>query len=193
MRLRFFSHSISISSLLLLLATTAFAHHLPPGMEEIDEFSNGASFLAGFNHPVMGLDHLIAALITGVCAARVGKWGIWLLAAAGVAMAAGYAGGFGGLRLPGGDLMIAATVVISAVVMAGSSSRQILPAATLTASFQLWHGNLHALEMPSGAGSSAHASGAVCATVLCMVCGWALATLSFRRSIGNSHRVIPSH
>lgn len=162
-------------------------------MEEIDEFSDGASFLAGFNHPLMGLDHLIAALITGVCAAKAGKWGMWLLAGAGVAMAAGYAGGYSGIKLPGGDLMIASTVVISAVVMAGSSSRYILPAAALTAAFQLWHGNLHALEMPGGAGHGAHVSGAVSATVLCMVCGWALATLSFRRSFGNSHRIIPSH
>lgn len=179
--------------LLMQLGSTAFAHHLPPGIAEIDEFFDSASFLAGFNHPLIGFDHLIAALIAGICASRAGKWASWILVGAGAALMAGCGFGFSGLRLPEGELIVAATVVASATFMVGFSSGRVWPAAAITAACQLWHGDLHALEMPRGTGAGAHAFGAVSATLLCMVCGWALATLFLRRTLQTSRRVIHSH
>ncbi len=177
---------------LFLLTVPAFAHHLPPGMEEIDEFSDSASFLIGFNHPLTGVDHLVVALLTGAAAARAGKAAGWLLTGAGLALLTGYVLGFRGLSMPGGEMMIAASVLISSLVMLRRFGRFPAALAALPAAFQLWHGNLHALEMPAGSGAGVHAAGAVSATVLLMVSGWALAMLYRQHTAGVPRRAIVS-
>ena len=71
MRHRILSLYSLLPAVFVLLAVPVFAHHLPPGMEEVDEFSDSASFLMGINHPLSGLDHLLAALLTGVGGGKV--------------------------------------------------------------------------------------------------------------------------
>ena len=115
--------------LLFTLATgiPAFAHHLPPGMEEVDEFADHASFLMGFNHPLGGMDHLAAALLIGAVAARLGRGGRMTLPGAAAALAAGCAAGVAGIVVPGGEAVIAASVVagVAAVVL---KAGRVLPA-----------------------------------------------------------------
>ena len=87
---------------------SAFAHNLPPGMEEVDGFADHASFLLGFNHPLGGLDHMVAALLAEAVAARLARAGRRALSGSVAALVAGgTAGGFGPIR-PTTSLSLAA-------------------------------------------------------------------------------------
>lgn len=52
-----------------LTASPLLAHHLPPGMEEVDEFDDNAAFMAGIRHTLLGADHWLFAVAVGVLAA----------------------------------------------------------------------------------------------------------------------------
>ena len=65
-----------VPALVTVLASPAWAHpqHLHgPGMEH--------GLAAGFLHPLLGLDHLLAMFAVGLLAAQVGGRAIWLLTA----------------------------------------------------------------------------------------------------------------
>ena len=177
MRHRILSLYSLLPALFLLLAAPAFAHHLPPGMEEVDEFSDSASFLMGINHPLSGLDHLMAALLTGMVAARFGQRGrLGLLAAA---MGGMLAGGLLG-QLPAGEVMLLASIVAAAVLVFMRSARALQVGAGALVLFQVWHGNAHATEAPLIASRGYYLGGAVTATMLAMIMGLALALLARR-------------
>lgn len=165
----------------LVVAAPAFAHHLPPGMEDVDEFGDSASFLLGFNHPLTGLDHLAAALLTGVVAARFARTGrVALLAGALGALLAGSLTARAGLMLPAGEAMLLVSVIAAFAVILFRSPGPLRIGAGALLAFQVWHGNAHAREAPS-TGSSGHYLAGVCmAAVLTMVIGLALALLAER-------------
>ncbi len=178
MRHRLLSLSSLLPALFLLLAAPAFAHHLPPGMEEVDEFADGASFLMGMNHPLSGLDHLLAALLTGVVAARFGKGGrVGVLAAATGGL---FAGGLVA-QLPAGEAMLLVSVVAAVGIASFRSARALQMGAGALVLFQVWHGNAHAAEAPLTAVRAYFLSGAGLATLLTMTLGLALALLARRR------------
>lgn len=56
---------------LLAYASVAHAHHLPPGLEEVDEFASG-HVVSSVLHPFSGLDHLLIALGAGWATASMG-------------------------------------------------------------------------------------------------------------------------
>ncbi len=154
-------------------------------MEEVDEFADHASFLMGFNHPLGGMDHLAAALLTGVAAARLGKGnGRALPAGALAGLAAGYAAGAGGLALPGSESMILASVILGGLMLFAKSKSLLKSGSAALIVFQLWHGNVHALEAPQGAAGGYYSAGAGLATVLVMILGFSLALTISRRMPG---------
>src|SRR4051812_4719315 len=65
---------------LLVFTIPAGAHHLPPGYEDIDEFTQ-ARMVSGLLHPFTGLDHLLLALCIGWLAFTAGARRGGLLAA----------------------------------------------------------------------------------------------------------------
>ncbi len=177
MRHRILSLSLLLPALCLLLAVPAFAHHLPPGMEEVDEFADGASFLMGMNHPLSGLDHLLAALLTGVVAARFGKGGrVGVLAAATGGL---FAGGLAA-QLPAGEAMLLASVIAAAGIAFFRSARALQVGAGALVLFQIWHGNAHATEAPLTVTRGYYLAGAGTATLLTMILGLSLALLARR-------------
>jgi urease accessory protein len=170
-----------ILAALCLLTAPAFAHHLPPGMEEVDEFADGTSFLIGFNHPLTGWDHLLAALLTGVVAARLGKTGrVALPAAAAVMLLAGFAAGRASVVLPGGEFFIMATVGIAGMVAFLRSKCAVQRGAWVLAAFQAWHGNIHALEVVPRTAGVPYAAGLATATLVLAALGYAVARLARR-------------
>ena len=77
---------------LLLAPSVAFAH---PGHGE------AGSLLAGFLHPLSGLDHLLAMTAVGLFAAHLGGRPLWAVPATFVAvMALGGVSGAAGISLP---------------------------------------------------------------------------------------------
>src|SRR5258707_12626426 len=86
---------------LTLIPTAAFAH---PGL------GDAHGFVAGFAHPLGGLDHIMAMVTVGIFAWQLGGRALWLVPAAFVlAMAAGGPLGMAHVPVPFVELGIAAS------------------------------------------------------------------------------------
>src|SRR5882724_12122920 len=95
---------------LTLIPTAAFAH---PGI------GDAHGFVAGFAHPLGGLDHILAMVTVGIFAWQLGGRALWLVPATFVlAMAAGGALGMAGVPVPFVELGIAASVIVLGAVVA---------------------------------------------------------------------------
>jgi len=141
--------------IVLFSAAPAFAHPL-----------HGAGGLAaGFAHPFLGLDHMLAMLAIGLWAAQLGARAVW--AVPGVfmlTMLAGFGLGVTGFSLPGAEPMIAASLVSFGLLVA---ARAKLPAAAgmlIAVAFALSHGFAHAAEIPLRADALSYALGFACTT-----------------------------
>src|SRR5262245_11647144 len=114
---------------IVTLAGTALA--LPASAHTGIGLHDHGSFMAGFLHPLMGLDHLIAMLGIGVWAAQLGGRATWLVPATFVTvMAGGAVLALAGAPLPMVEFGIAGSVLaIGALVAFGTR----LPVAAATA------------------------------------------------------------
>lgn len=106
-----------------------------------------AAFQAGFLHPFTGVDHLLAMLSVGIWSARQagGKSLPPLFLAA---MLLGALSGVAGLRIPGLEAGIAATVVLTGVLIAAAARLPLAAGAAVIAVFAVLHGNAHGHELP---------------------------------------------
>ncbi|CAN7399260.1 HupE/UreJ family protein [Pseudoduganella sp. LjRoot289] len=106
-----------------------------------------AAFQAGFLHPLTGVDHLLAMLSVGIWGARQpqGKPLPLLFLAA---MLLGTLSGVAGLSIPGLEAGIAATVVLTGVLIALAARLPLAIGAAMIAAFAVLHGNAHGHELP---------------------------------------------
>jgi urease accessory protein len=157
----------------LALATPAFAH------TGVGAHSHG--FAAGFLHPLMGLDHMLAMLGVGVWAAQLGKRAAWLVPAAFVAvMIAGAGLALSGIAMPMVEFGIAGSVLAIGALIAFGARLPIGLAMGLAGLFALFHGHAHGTELPGFAHPAAYGAGFVIATALLHVAGLGIA-LAVRR------------
>src|SRR5262252_2221836 len=142
---------------LTLIPTAAFAH---PGI------GDAHGFVAGFAHPLGGLDHILAMVTVGIFAWQLGGRALWLVPATFIlAMAAGGALGTAGVPVP--------FVVLGAVV-AFARKAPVAIAVGLVGVFAIFHGHAHGAEMPLDASGGAYAAGFLLATALLHAAGIAL-------------------
>ncbi|MGQ9369485.1 HupE/UreJ family protein [Azospirillum sp. ST 5-10] len=166
------TRTLLTAAALALLATPALAH---PG------HLSGAGFADGAAHPLNGIDHLLAMVTVGLCAALIGGRALWTVPAAFVgAMLAGGALGMAGIGLPLVEPMIYASVVVLALLCVLPLGRSATVTAALAAWFGLFHGHAHGAEMPEGAAALGYALGFVLATAALHGAGLA-AGLGLRR------------
>ena len=135
-------------------------------------------FLAGFTHPLTGLDHLAAMLAVGMWSAVTSKriWAAPLSFAA--LLLVGALAAKAGLVFPAVEPMIAASLLVMGLLLA---TRQRLPAAAgalLAGGFALFHGAAHGLEL---AGTAA-LPGMVASTLLIHLAGLGLGRAMQHRS-----------
>jgi len=124
-----------------------------------------AGLLSGLQHPVSGLDHVVAMLAVGLWGAQLGVPALWMLPVAfPMVMAFGGAMGLVGLPLPGVEVGIAA----SAIVLGGMVLFEARPplgfALALVGIFALFHGHAHGTELPPGQNGLLYSVGFVIAT-----------------------------
>ena len=165
----------------VLAASPASAHpgHAPTG------------FGSGFFHPITGPDHLLAMVAVGIVAAT---WrsdrSLWLAPATFLgAMVAGGIAGLAGVPLPGAEVMIAASVLLLGVAIAGALTDDgawVLPALAIAG---IAHGHAHGAEAPSAAHPALFIAGFVLATATLHVVGVGVGTVvrnrrAVRMSIG---------
>ncbi|WP_423709918.1 HupE/UreJ family protein [Undibacterium sp. WLX3042] len=163
-------HLLSLLSLLsatMLVATPAFAH-----VSVMHSVAGGSGFLAGFLHPLMGTDHLLAMLAVGIWAAQHQRPAYWLLPLAfPLMMTAGAALGMSGVILPGVEAGIAASVLILGLLIAGAVKLPLAASTALIAVFAVAHGYAHGVEMPVDGKALAFGAGFVAATALLHLSG----------------------
>jgi urease accessory protein len=124
---------------LLLLTAPGFAHPGP---------ADNGSFLAGFSHPLFGLDHILVMVAVGVWAVIVGGRAIVAVPAAFVGtMVVGYLFSLTGLGLPYVEPMILSSLVALGLLIAAAIRLPAAAGAFLVALFALFHGYAHGTEL----------------------------------------------
>jgi urease accessory protein len=138
-----------------------------------------AGFGAGFLHPLSGLDHLLAMVSVGIWGAELGMPAIWLLPIAfPLIMAVGGTLGVIGVPLPGGELLIAISVVVLGMLVASARRVPIAAALAIVGVFAVAHGHAHGVELPGSADALAFTVGFVLATGLLHLAGIAIGVLA---------------
>lgn len=134
--------ALSLAPLSLLIAGPALAHTGAGGAD---------GFLHGLEHPVFGLDHLLAMIAVGLWSGFVLPRAFWAGAVAFMgAMVVGAAASWTGIGFPGVEAVIAGSVLAFGLLTLVSSRGQApwLTGASLAAiaAFALAHGHAHATE-----------------------------------------------
>ena len=141
--------------------------------------------LAGFLHPFLGLDHLLAMLTIGLLAAQRGGRMLWVLPATFVgAMSVGGVFGMLSTHLDNRELGIALSVAfLGAAVMLGGR----LPASitiSMAVLFGFFHGHAHGSELPQMASALSYTVGFIVATALLHLVGVITGVLAINRAQG---------
>lgn len=138
---------------------------------------------AGFVHPLLGLDHLLAMVGVGIWAAHVAtrdRRALWLVPAAFIAvMALGAALAMTGLRLPLIETGVLGSVLLLGAILIAAPSLPLWAPLTIVAVFALLHGQAHGSEM-SAAAPLAYAAGFLAATAALHALGAAIAIAARR-------------
>lgn len=167
---------IIVAAPLALLATPAFAHLSPGGH---------GSFMAGFSHPLFGMDHILAMVAVGLWAALTGGRAVWLVPAAFVAaMAAGFALALAGVPLPFVEPAILASVIALGLLVALAVRLPVAAGMAVVGLFALFHGHAHGGEIGVAA-MLPYATGFALATALLHLAGVLLGLGIARAFSGN--------
>jgi urease accessory protein len=173
---------ISSKNALLLIAacavSTGASAHI--GMENHAH----AGFMSGFVHPLSGLDHLAAMLAVGVWSAltarRAGADLLWGPLAFSGMLLVGALLGLLGVAIPAVEPMIAASLLVTGLLVSSRLRVPGLLAAALVGVFAVFHGVAHGYELSGQASAVSTLAGMLCATVLLhatgLAIGWALRT-----------------
>jgi len=134
--------------------------------------SHGEGFGAGFFHPLLGLDHILAMVAVGLWAFQMGGKGIWVLPGSFiVAMLAGFGLGLSPVTLPVVEPGILASVILLGALVALAVRLPMAAAAGLTALFGIFHGFAHGVEMPAFGSALLYAIGFAVGTALLHAAG----------------------
>jgi urease accessory protein len=154
----------------LLLAAASFAASTVPAFAHLDPAEHG-SLLAGFTHPLSGLDHILVMVTVGLWAAQIGGRALWVIPAAFVGtMAFGFALAMAGVHLPFVEPAILASVVALGLLVAMAVRMETVACAAVVGVFALFHGYAHGGEL-GAAGALPFSTGFVIATALLHVAG----------------------
>jgi urease accessory protein len=160
---------LALSTVAILLAGPALAH---------TGHGDANGFLHGLEHPVFGMDHLLAMVTVGLWSGFVLPQRFWAGAAAFMgAMTLGAAMSWNGIGLPGVETLITASVMVFGLLtlLARRGQGAGLTAASLAAiaAFALAHGHAHATEATGQA--LAYLTGFLISTAALHMAGIALA------------------
>jgi urease accessory protein len=158
----------------LSLSAAIFAAASAPAFAHLNPEEHG-SFMAGFSHPLFGMDHILVMVAVGLWAAQIAQDGkrsaLWIVPATFVAtMAVGFSLALAGLELPFVEPAILASVIALGLLVAMAVRLPTAACAVIVAIFALFHGHAHGGELGS-AGALQFGIGFVVATALLHVAG----------------------
>jgi urease accessory protein len=138
-------------------------------------------FASGFEHPLTGLDHLLAMVSVGLWGAFLGRPLIYALPVIFPAvMVGGAVLGMLNVPMPPLEVGIALSVLVLGGCIAFSVKAPIWAASLIVATFAVFHGYAHGKELPSAADPIGYSVGFVLATGLLHVLGIGLGFLKDR-------------
>ena len=126
------------------MAPAAFAHIVP---------GTAVGLVSGLEHPISGLDHVLAMVSVGIWGSQLGRPAIWLLPVAfPLVMSIGGVLGVRGVPLPGVEIGVAASALALGLMIAIAARPPLWVAAVLVSAFAIFHGHAHGAELPHAAG-----------------------------------------
>jgi urease accessory protein len=130
------------------------------------------AFLAGFAHPLFGLDHLLAMVAVGLLSVQIGGRAIWYVPASFVVVIGiGGAIGMAGLPLPQVEGVIAISVAALGAAIAAERAWPTPAAMAFVAFFAFFHGHAHGAEIPRLAEPGSYVAGFMLATAFLHLTG----------------------
>jgi urease accessory protein len=161
----------------LLLALAAAALCAGPAEAHILPGAAGG-FLSGFEHPISGLDHVLAMVSVGIWGAQLGAPALWLLPVMfPVVMALGGFLGLIGVPLPGVEIGIALSALVLGVAILLQWRAPLAAALLVVCAFAVFHGHAHGTELPPGESGLLYSIGFVVATGCLHLLGIGLGTV----------------
>jgi urease accessory protein len=129
-------------------------------------------FVSGLQHPITGLDHVVAMVAVGLWGAQLGVPAIWVLPIAfPLIMALGGVLGVIGVPVPNVEIGIALSGVVLGLMVAFAVRPPLWMAMLIVAAFAIFHGHSHGTALPVFGVPVLYASGFVIATGLLHLCG----------------------
>jgi urease accessory protein len=124
-----------------------------------------AGLLSGLQHPISGLDHVLAMVALGLWGAQLGPPAVWLLPVTfPMVMAFGGMLGLMGWSLSGIEIGIAVSAIILGAMVGCAARPPLWVAAVVVGFFAIFHGHAHGAELPAGADGLLYSIGFVVAT-----------------------------
>lgn len=138
-------------------------------------------FASGFEHPLSGIDHLLAMVSVGLWGAFLGRPLIYALPVIFPAvMVGGAVLGMLNVYMPPVEVGIALSVLVLGGCIALAVKAPIWAASLIVATFAVFHGYAHGKELPSAADPIGYSVGFVLATGLLHVLGICVGFLAHR-------------
>lgn len=121
----------------------------------------------GFNHPLLGLDHLVTMLAVGIWAAQLRGQAVWMLPLAFVGvMSLGGLAGAAGIALPSVEGIILLSCAVFSVLITRKVRFSAKVNVLIVAFFAFFHGYAHGQEISTSASLISYTLGFMLATLL---------------------------
>ena len=171
-------------------SAAAFVFMASPVLAHVSPVEHGhSSFAAGFAHPFMGIDHILAMVAIGLWATMLGRRGLLAVPAAFVGvMVLGFVAALAGMPLPFVEPVILASVVVLGLAIAFALPVSPLLGALIAGFFAFFHGHAHGGEI-GGATFLTYGVGCVLATILLHALGMGLGLGTGRVMTGSAGRL----
>ncbi|WP_416798064.1 HupE/UreJ family protein [Ciceribacter azotifigens] len=148
-------------------------------------------FLHGFEHPLSGVDHMLAMFCVGLWGAQMGGRAVWSLPIAfPLIMVAGGMMGIAGVPLPAVESGIALSIIVLGASIALLWRPPEWLALAVIGIFAIFHGYAHGAELPNATDPADYAIGFVVATGLIHIAGVAVGLLFQRVRAGELSRAL---
>jgi urease accessory protein len=153
-----------LASVALALAPTAAWAHA--------DAHAGGGFVAGFLHPISGLDHVVAMVAVGLWGAVLGPPALWVLPVAfPLVMAFGGLLALLGVPIPAVEVGIAVSGLAMGLMVLSELRPPLWLAALIVSAFAVFHGHAHGAELPAGSNALLYSLAFVIATGLLHLLG----------------------
>jgi urease accessory protein len=135
-------------------------------------------FWHGLQHPIGGLDHILAMLAVGLWAAQLGGKAVWSLPLAFVSvMALGGVLGIAAMPIPFVEQGIIASDLILGGLVLMATRLPLAASISIVGLLAIFHGYAHGAEMPKDASVLEYAAGFIVATAALHLSGVSIAML----------------